>query len=110
MDADPALADQDAALLDRLAERIVELRLETPALLTLETARPVSLLTSQAMVFFEPFVQALFRLPDYRRFAALAERRVTLDELAHRIEARTDARAAGEAAERSARKGQEGNR
>ena len=105
MDADPALSEQDAALLDRLAGRIVELRLETPALLTLETARPVSLLTSQAMVFFEPFVQALFRLPDYRRFAALAERRETLEALARRIEAHADARGAREAAARAVRTG-----
>ena len=50
-------------LLDRLAVRIVELRLETPAILTLETARPLSLLAAQAMMFFEPFAQALFRFP-----------------------------------------------
>jgi hypothetical protein len=36
-----ALAEPDRALLERLARRVVELKLETPALLTLETARPL---------------------------------------------------------------------
>jgi hypothetical protein len=104
VNADLALEPGDAELLDRLAARIVELRLETPAILTLETARPASLLASQAMVFFEPFVQALFRLPDYRRFAALVERRVALEELTRRIEARADERMSAEAAAKAAKR------
>lgn len=91
MSAD-ALAPEDQALLERLAARIVELRLETPAILTLETARPVSLVAGQAMLFFEPIVQAMFRLPDYRRFAALAERRDALEALTLAIERAADAR------------------
>ncbi len=94
MAAEPVLDERDAGLLDRLAVRIVELRLETAAILTLETARPMSLLTSQAMVFFEPFVQALFRMPDYRRFAALAGRREALEALLSRIEFHAAARGA----------------
>ena len=105
MSADLTLEPADAELLDRLATRIVDLRLETPAILTLETARPASLLASQAMVFFEPFVQALFRLPDYRRFAALVERREALEELTLRIEARADERMTAEAAAKAAKRG-----
>ena len=87
-----ALAPEDQALLEKLASRVVELRLETPALLTLETARPLSVLAGQAMLFFEPFAQALFRLPDYRRVAALVERRDALEALAGMIERATDER------------------
>ena len=87
-----ALSDDDRALLERLARRVVELRLETPALLTLETARPLSVLAGQAMLFFEPFAQALFRLPDYRRLAALVERRDALEALSTLIERATDER------------------
>ena len=91
MAADP-LTDADRALLERLARRVVELKLETPALLTLETARPLSVLAGQAMLFFEPFAQALFRLPDYRRLAALVERREALEALAAMIERAADER------------------
>lgn len=87
-----ALSAEDQALLEKLARRVVELRLETPALLTLETARPLSVLAGQAMLFFEPFAQALFRLPDYRRLAALVERREALEALATLIERATDER------------------
>ncbi len=92
MPAPPEIAAEDRELLEKLARRIVELKLETPALLTLETGRPLSLLAGQAMLFFEPFVQTLFRLPDYRRFAALIERREALEELARMIERSADER------------------
>jgi len=81
---------EDEALLDRLAARVVELRMEVPAVLALESARPLTFLASQAMVFFEPIARALLRLPDYRRLAALVERRETLEKLGAKIEARAD--------------------
>ena len=108
-----ALAEADRLLLERLARRVVELRLETPALLTLESARPLSLLAGQAMLFFEPFAQALFHLTDsagqamlffepfaqalfhltdYRRIAALIERREAIAALVEMIEHAADER------------------
>jgi len=59
-----ALAAEDLALLERLARRVAELRLETPAILTLETARPLSLVAGQAMLFLEPLAQMLFRFDE----------------------------------------------
>lgn len=88
------LSEPDLALLERLARRIVELRLETPAILTLETARPLSVVAGQAMLFLEPIAQMLFRFPDYRRFAALVERREALEALTRRIEQAADEREA----------------
>jgi hypothetical protein len=81
------LTPEDRALLERLADRIVELRLEVPAILTLESGRPLSLLA----IFFEPIVQALFRLGDYRRFSKLIESREALETLTTLIERRADA-------------------
>jgi hypothetical protein len=86
----PHLAPEDRLLLERVAKRVVELRLEVPALLTLESARPLSVVASQAMIFFEPLVQALLRIDDYRRFALLAERREALETLARMIEQRAE--------------------
>jgi hypothetical protein len=90
MASDASLAPQDLDLLDRLAKRVVELHLELPALLTLETGRPLSVLAAQTLVFFEPMVQALFSFPDYRRFALLIERREAVEALIQRIELRAD--------------------
>ena len=86
------LADEDRALLERLARRIAELRLETPAILTLETARPLSVIAGQAMLFLEPLAQMLFRFADYRRLATLIERRDALEALTRMIEHAADQR------------------
>ncbi len=109
MTSDPRpIAPEDEALLTRVAERVVELHLETPALLSLEGGRPLSLLASQSLLFLEPIVLALLRLPDYRRFAALVERRDVLERLATLIESRAEeaarARRAAAEARRAARR------
>jgi hypothetical protein len=87
---EPSFTEREREILERVADRVVELRLEVPAVLTLETARPLSLVAGQAMIFFEPLVQALFRLPDYRTFATLVERRDALERLTRLIETRAD--------------------
>lgn len=102
---DPAFAPEDLDLLDRLAARVVELRMETPAILALEGGRPLTVVASQAMIFFEPMVAAFFRLPDYRRFATLVERRETVEHLLQRIESRAEAARDERAAARRASAG-----
>ena len=92
-DAGPAaMSPEDIAVLERFAGRVVELRMETPAILAIESSRPMSLVAGQAMLFFEPIAQMLFRFPDYRRFAALIERRETLDVLVQLIDHAAQAR------------------
>ena len=90
MSAEPEFTAADLALLERIANRVVELRLEVPALLTLEGGRPLSFLAGQTMHFFAPLVGALLRLPEYQRFAELIERRETIDRLADLIEDRAE--------------------
>ena len=80
------LAADDLALLERLAKRLVERHLEVPAILTLETGKPLSLLASQSMIFLEPIVLALFPVRDYRRVAQLVERRDAVETLIRMIE------------------------
>ena len=80
------LTEKDRALLERLAAKVVEWRMEVPAILTLESCRPLSLVAGQAMLFFEPLAQAVLRLPDYRDFARLVERRDALEALTVMIE------------------------
>jgi len=85
-----AIAPADRELIERLAGRVVELRLDVPAVVTLETSKPLSLLAGQTLTFFEPMVQAMFNFPDYRRFAALIERREVLEALTEAIERRAE--------------------
>jgi len=91
MGSDPLpLRPEDEALLDRLAVRVVELHMDVPAILALETSKPMTVIASQALIFFEPMVQSLFRFTDYRRFTALVERRDVIESLIRRIEAEAE--------------------
>jgi len=89
----------------------VRYRMTVPAILFLESMKPLSFVGSQAMYFFEPMVRALFAVPEYERLAALMERRESVEALLVAIERRdeeerrTDREAKQRArAERAARK------
>ncbi len=84
------LSEQEQALLDRVAARVVELHMEVPAILALETAKPLTVVASQSLIFLEPMIQSLFRFSDYRRFTALVERRDVMEALIRRIEAESE--------------------
>jgi hypothetical protein len=90
MASETTLGAAELEVLDRLARRVVELRMEVPAILALETGKPLSVLAGQTLVFFEPIAQSLFPWSDYRRFAALIERREAVEALIQRIERRAD--------------------
>jgi len=62
-----------------------------PAILFLESVKPLSFVGSQALHFFEPMVTAVFTVPDYERFAALMERRENLEALLVAIERKDEA-------------------
>ena len=86
------LSGEDYALLDRVARAVVDRGMATPAVLLLNSIRPLNSMGSQAMVFLRPFLTPLFRSHDYDRAAAILERRESLGALVEAIEA---AQAAG---------------
>ena len=105
MASEPAtIREEDRALIDRVARRIVELQMEVPAILALESGKPLSLLASQTLIFLEPIVLALLPIGDYRRFALLIERRQVVEALIQSIEAGAEARRAEKCAEAAARR------
>lgn len=85
----------DEQLLKRVAEWVTARRLGTPAVLFLESYRPMGYLGSQALAAAEPFVEmALSTFPglnkqldekDYNRFMLLLERRETVNRLIKEI-------------------------
>jgi len=100
-------AESDEALLLAVAQRVVRLRMEVPAVLFLESVRPLSFVGSQAMVFFQPFAQALFPWNQYERFTQLVSDRDNLERLTRLIEAEADARESREKEARRARREKE---
>ncbi|HEV8481165.1 MAG TPA: hypothetical protein VGR66_10265 [Candidatus Eisenbacteria bacterium] len=101
------LREEDEALLVKVAERVARLHMEMPAVLFLETVRPLSFVGSQAMVFFQPFAQAIFPWTQYERFTELMADRENLERLTRLIEAEADAREAREKEARRARREKE---
>jgi hypothetical protein len=80
------LDEEDHALLERLAGAIARRRMAAPAILFLESLRPLNYVGGQAMAFLRPFLTPLFSPSDYERLTAILERREGLDALATAIE------------------------
>ncbi|MEW5701329.1 MAG: hypothetical protein AB1792_03775 [Candidatus Zixiibacteriota bacterium] len=100
------LTEQEAAILARLASKVVEWKMTVPAILFLESVKPLNYIGAQAMVFFEPFVQTLFNFKDYDTFREMMEKRENVERLLQKIEELDAvALAAEEAARRERRAG-----
>jgi hypothetical protein len=84
----PALSEEDLALIDAVAEKVVSLRMTVPAILFAESSKPLSFVGSQFLYFFEPIVKALVKGDQYTRFAHLLEDRENVERLLVAIEAK----------------------
>ncbi len=73
-------------LLDRFAKGVVERRMTTPAVLFLESVKPLSFLGNQALIFFQPIVQSVFNFRTYDEVTELLEDRENLEYLLKKIE------------------------
>jgi hypothetical protein len=83
-----ALSEDERALLDELAVRIARRRMVSPAIFCLESLKPLAVVSSQALQFFRPIVQAIWTNPvTYDRVARLLERRGAVELLLQRLEA-----------------------
>jgi len=85
---EPTSAQRDIA--EKLCAEVVRRRLSTPALLFLETTRPLNFLGAQVLHFFSPFLSVLGDAREYKQFASFLEKRGSLDYLCQRIEALQD--------------------
>jgi hypothetical protein len=84
------LAPEDRALFERLAQWLVDRRLSVPAVLFIESAKPLSFVGSQAMYFFEPMVKTFLSGKDYTRLARLLEDRDNVDAFLRIVEDREE--------------------
>lgn len=78
--------EREREVLGRVAERLGALRLTAPAIFFLESIKPLSFVSSQALVFLGPTVQALFPWRDYQVLAEALESRENLEWLICRLE------------------------
>lgn len=78
------------ALIDRLAQRITRLGLEAPALLVLESHRPLAFLAGQALLVAQPLLTPFLDPQAVRGYADLLAEPEALDRLARRLEAHAE--------------------
>jgi hypothetical protein len=79
LDSGAQFTADERALVERMARIIVQRRLTTPAVMALESARPLSFIGSQVLAFFGPLLSAVFSRQDSDRLTHLLERRHSLD-------------------------------
>jgi hypothetical protein len=83
---DERFTEEDDELVEKVARKIVNMRLTVPAIFLLESSKPLAFLGGQLLVFLEPFIQTLFNFKQYQRFAFLMENRENWERLLRRIE------------------------
>jgi hypothetical protein len=80
------LTEEEEAIMRRMAQKVVEWKMTVPAIMFLETVKPLNYIGAQAMVFFEPFIQTIFNFRDYDTFRQMMERRENVERLLQKIE------------------------
>jgi hypothetical protein len=95
MFASDITAERRAELFDKMARKIVDMRLTAVAIVMLESGKPVSFVGSQLMVFLQPFITAVFPFRQYDEITALLEERSNLELFIRTIEQLEDERRHG---------------
>jgi hypothetical protein len=80
------LTPQQEEILIKIAQKVIHWKMSVPAILFLESVKPLNYVGSQMMAFFEPFVQTLFSWKDYDEFRKMMEERDTVEKLLQKIE------------------------
>ncbi len=86
------LEDSDTALIRKLADFVVKRDMSIPAVMFLESVRPLNFIGSQSMVFFKPMLSRFFTKYEYDKIANILEKREVVDLLIREIEQKTDAK------------------
>jgi len=80
------LESEERAVLEKLAKKVTEKGFTVPAILFLESVKPLNYIGSQALVFFEPIIQTVFNFKDYDNFRCALEKRQSIEILIRMIE------------------------
>ena len=71
--------DEEEAVLRKLARKVVEKGMTVPAIVFLESVKPLNFIGSQVLIFFEPIVQTIFNFKDYNAFRSALEKRESIE-------------------------------
>lgn len=76
----------DEALINRIAGEIVRRRMTTPAILFLESVKPLNFVGSQFLAFMDPILRLFLTIRDYDRLVRLLEKRESIERVIQAIE------------------------
>ena len=82
----PSLPDEELEVLEKVSSKVVERRMAVPAIMFLESVKPLNYIGSQTMVFFEPIIQTVFNFRDYNTLRSALEKRHSIEILIQKIE------------------------
>ena len=77
--------EKQIQVVDRVCREVVKRQLAMPAILLLETFRPLNYIGSQVMHFFQPIISAVLPADGYTDFTELLEQRGSVDYFCERI-------------------------
>jgi len=80
------LTDDEEQVLEKLAKKTVQRGMAVPAIIFLESIKPLNFVMSQVLVFFEPIIQSVFNFKDYDNFRSALEKRETVELVLLKIE------------------------
>ncbi|MCK4909589.1 MAG: hypothetical protein KAS70_06790 [Planctomycetes bacterium] len=86
VDAQENFSPEEMALLEKAATKVVQRQMTTPAVIFLESARPLNWIGSQAMTFFQPILGLVVSTKEFEMMAKILEKRKSIDVLIELIE------------------------
>ncbi|HNY11484.1 MAG TPA: hypothetical protein PKK26_07850 [Candidatus Wallbacteria bacterium] len=80
------LTAEDKALFEKLANFVVKRKMVAPAILFLESTKPLNFIGSQFLVVMGPLVKIFFNVREYDQIVTLMEKRDNVESLICTIE------------------------
>jgi hypothetical protein len=94
---DELAPEEEEALIERFVEEIRKRKLETPAILFLESHKPLGGLAAQASIAFSPFLVPFLGFDNVNNYSRLLAKRENIEEMLRRLEKAKDDNDAKEA-------------
>ncbi len=79
-------------LINKIAQKVVDLRLAPIAIVFLESSKPITFIGNQFLIFMQPFYRAIFSHNEYEEITAMLEDRGNIERLICEIECLEEAR------------------
>ena len=81
---------KEEAVVEKVCNEIVKRHVTLPAIVMLETFRPLNYLGSQVMHFFHPIISSILTIDGYSDFTTLLEKRESVDYIINKLKSIDD--------------------